>query len=115
MKAFSFLFFHSQLLETVQKTYEIDKEQLQKKLTTATEELTKSRTATGFQQGVCKNCSSLQKEKEELQKEKGQAHHMFSRFLNIRIYNSLQNFLCFVFYNIEVFYFDQKLRSKKPI
>ena len=47
MKAFSFLFFHSQLLETVQKTYEIDKEQLQKKLATATEELTKSRTATG--------------------------------------------------------------------
>ena len=47
MKAFSFLFCHSQLLETVQKTYEIDKEQLQKKLTTATEELTKSRTAAG--------------------------------------------------------------------
>ena len=86
MKAFSYLFFHSQLLETVQKTYEIDKEQLQKKLTTATEELTKSRTATGFQQGVCKNCSSLQKEKEELQKEKGQAHHMFSRFLKQRFF-----------------------------
>ena len=48
MKAFTFLFFfHSQLLETVQKTYEIDKEQLLKQLATATEELTKSRTATG--------------------------------------------------------------------
>ena len=86
MKAFSYLFFPSQLLETVQKTYEIDKEQLQKKLTTATEELTKSRTATGFQQGVCKNCSSLQKEKEELQKEKGQAHNMFSRTLKLRFF-----------------------------
>ena len=95
MKAFSYLFFHSQLLETVQKTYEIDKEQLQKKLTTATEELTKSRTATGFQQGVCKNCSSLQKEKEELQKEKGQAHHMFSRFLKQRFFFFTKfSFLC---------------------
>ena len=97
MKAFSYLFFHSQLLETVQKTYEIDKEQLQKKLTTATEELTKSRTATGFQQGVCKNCSSLQKEKEELQKEKG--HHMFSRFLKIRFFFP-RNFHFFVFLKV---------------
>ena len=37
----------------------------------------------------------------------GQAHHMFSRFLNLRIYfNEKKNVL--FFYKVEVFYFDQK-------
>ena len=39
----------------------------------------------------------------------GQAHHMFSRFLNLRIYFNEKNF-ALVFYKVEVFYFDQKCR-----
>ena len=37
---------------------------------------------------------------------KGHAHHMFSRFLNLRFL--LWNFLCFDFAQEEVFYWDQK-------
>jgi hypothetical protein len=41
----------------------------------------------------------------EKEKEIGQAHHMFSRFLNPRIYEFVSiKILCFVFYKEEVFY-----------
>ena len=45
---------------------------------------------------------------------KGQAHHMFSRFLNLRIFLHEMSFVLF-FYKVEVFYSDQKLRSNVPI
>ena len=39
----------------------------------------------------------------------GQAHHMFSRFLILRIYEFFsRNFLCFVFDKVKVFCWDQK-------
>ena len=41
----------------------------------------------------------------------GQAHHMFSRFLNLRIFSRI--FLCFVFLQgRSKFYSDQKVRLK---
>jgi hypothetical protein len=46
---------------------------------------------------------------------KGQDHHMFSRFLNLRIFLLHEFFFALFFYKVEVFYSDQKLRSNMLI
>jgi len=62
---------NTQTLGSIQKTYEYDKGQLQKELERVTEDLNKVRAANSAQAAqLCKNCSSLQEEKEELQREK---------------------------------------------
>ena len=45
---------------------------------------------------------------------KGQAHHMSSRILNLRIFLH-ENFFVWFFYKVEVFYSDQKLKSNMQL
>ena len=45
---------------------------------------------------------------------KGQAHHMSSRILNLRIFLH-EIFFVWFFYKVEVFYSDQKLKSNMPL